>query len=307
MLKTRTLAALLLLVLTTTHAAAHDPYSPRKNDHESPSILISLAIPIILPENAVVVLPRYTPVTQDNVPVFLEDCRTFAFDDLPEEYDIWDESLVNPYGVRLVGMPDTIKIDMRGYFPPSKKHVTSDFGFRKGRFHYGIDLKVHKGDTVFCAFDGQVRLTKSQRKGYGQYVVVRHNNGLETLYAHLDKTLVTPGQTVSAGEALGLGGNTGRSTGYHLHFEARYLGNVINPNDLFDFAEGGVKNEVFWLMAAHFEYMREIEKVRFWTVRSGDSLGKIASKTGVSISRLCTLNHLQQTSTLRIGQKIRYS
>ena len=264
-------------------------------------------IPIILPENALSVLPLYGYFDPNNIPEIFDDCRAANFNDLPLEYDLWDESTINPYGVRLVGMRDTVKIDMRGYFPPTDKYVTSNFGFRKGQFHYGIDLKVFKGDTVYCAFDGQVRITNYQRRGYGYYVVVRHNNGLETIYGHFNKTLVEPGQSVKAGEALGLGGNTGRSTGYHLHFETRYLGNAINPNDLYDFNECRVKSEVLWLTAANFEYVKEVEMIRFWTVRSGDTLGKIASRTGVSISRLCTLNNIKQTSILRIGQKIRYT
>ena len=243
----------------------------------------------------------------EEIPPFYDDPRTAFIDDPLEAYDGWDESLVNPYGIRLVDMKDTIKIDLRGYVPPSVKYVTSDFGYRRGGFHHGIDLKVHKGDSIYCAFDGQIRLTKYQRRGYGYYIVVRHNNGLETLYAHLSKTLVTPGQDVKAGEVLGIGGSTGRSTGYHLHFETRYLGNVVNPNDLFNFKEPGVKSEVFWLSAQNFNYVKEVEKVRYWTVRSGDSLSRIASKTGTSVSRLCSLNKLTTKSVLRIGQKIRYS
>jgi murein DD-endopeptidase MepM/ murein hydrolase activator NlpD len=261
-------------------------------------------IPVLLPENALMVVPHIQP--KEIVPI-VEDCRLLSFDDLPEEYDLWDESLINPYDVRLVDMKDTIKIDLRGYTPPSQKNVTSDFGFRRGKFHYGIDLKVHKGDTIYCAFEGKVRLTNTQKRGYGRYVVVRHNNGLETLYAHLEKTFVTPGQTVQAGEALGLGGNTGRATGYHLHFETRYLGNAINPNDLYNFDECVVKSEVFWLSAANFDYVKEVEKIRVWTVRQGDTLGLIASKTGVSVSRICSLNNIKQTTVLRIGQKIRYT
>ena len=297
------LLAIALLCIQMLLADVNTPPDSRKVDSEPPTPTMYIAI--ILPETAITVTPRFTFAPKE-IPVFSEDNR-FDFDDLPEEYDLWDESLINPYGVRLVDMKDTIKIDMRGYVPPTQKYVTSNFGFRRAQFHYGIDLKVQKGDTIFCAFDGQVRLTKSQRRGYGQFVVVRHQNGLETLYAHLEKTLVVPGQTVSAGEALGLGGNTGRSTGYHLHFETRYLGNAINPNDLYDFVECDVKNEIFWLSAAHFEYVKEIEKVRYWTVRQGDTLGKIASKTGVPVARLCALNKIRQTSILRIGQKIRYT
>ena len=275
----------------------------------APAVLQTLtpsSIPIILPIGAVTVLPS-PPLDSEEIPMIYEDSRFLYFDDLPQEYDIWDESNINPYGVRLVGMTDTIKIDMRGYTPPSKHHITSNFGFRRGGFHSGIDIKVYRGDTVYCAFDGQVRLTNYQRRGYGNFVVVRHSNGLETLYAHLDKTFVSPGQTIASGEALGLGGNTGKSTGYHLHFETRYLGNVIDPNDLYDFNEHRVAKEVFWLSATNFEFVKEVEMVRFWTVRQGDTLGRISSRTGVSISRLCALNNIKSTSILRIGQKIRYT
>ncbi|MCL1974265.1 MAG: M23 family metallopeptidase [Bacteroidetes bacterium] len=237
----------------------------------------------------------------------VDDCRFADLDDLLEEYEVWDESIINPYGIRLAEMPDTLKFDMRGYVPPTKNYITSDFGFRKGSFHYGIDLKVNKGDHIYCAFDGQVRIIQSQRGGYGQYVVIRHYNGLETLYAHLSKILVTPGQTVRAGEVLGLGGRSGHATGYHLHFETRYVGNVIDPNDLYDFETGCVKSEVFLLSAHNFDYVKEVEKIRFWTVRQGDTLGKIASKTGVSVPKLCNLNNIKSTSILKIGQKIRYS
>ena len=280
----------------------------KKATNESRPIY-ALVLPPIPPCHVALDLPIYHFFENEDWEIFpiYDDPRMAFMEDPLEVYDGWDESLVNPYDVRLVDMRDTIKIDLRGYVPPSRKHITSDFGYRRAGFHYGIDLKVHKGDSVYCAFDGQVRLTKYQRRGYGYYVVVRHNNGLETLYAHLSKTLVTPGQTVRAGEVLGMGGNTGRSTGYHLHFETRYLGNVINPNDLFNFEEPGVKNNVFWLSAHNFDYVKEIEKVRYWTVRSGDSLSRIASRTGVSVSRLCSLNRLTTKSVLRIGQKIRYS
>jgi len=296
-----------LFCLQTLHATDNNPLFKKKSTIKSQP-KITLLIPVKLPESAMVVMPP-TLFSQQDIPMILieSDYPMHHFGGLPEEYDIWDESLINPYGVRLAEMTDTIKIDMRGYYPPVQKYITSNFGFRRGQFHYGIDLKVHKGDTVFCAFDGQVRLVNYQRRGYGNYMVVRHNNGLETLYAHLEKTFVPTGDVVKAGEALGLGGNTGRSTGYHLHFETRYLGNVIDPNDLYDFTEYCVKSDIFWLSSANFEYVKEVEKVRFWTVRQGDTLGRISSRTGISISRLCTLNNIKSTSILRIGQRIRYT
>ncbi len=237
----------------------------------------------------------------------IDDCiRAIEFSDLPEEYDIWNDTKINPYQVSLTDMKDTVLIDLANYTPPSEKYVTSDFGFRKWRFHYGIDLKVHRGDSVLCAFDGVVRITRRARD-YGYFVLVRHSNGLETLYAHLNKITVKLGDTLSSGTPVGLGGSTGRSTGYHLHFEIRYLGNPINPNDIIDFQNHLIKNQVFSLCSANFEYKKEIDKIRFWTIRRGDTLGRIASRTGVSIAKLCKLNGIKRTTTLRIGRRIRYT
>ena len=240
------------------------------------------------------------------IPALEEDIRFADFSELPEEYDIWSNSSINPYNVSLVGMKDTIKVDVSGYFPPSVKHVTSNWGFRKWKFHYGIDLKVHRGDTVKSAFDGTVRITRRDR-GYGYFVVVRHDNGLETLYGHLNKILVKPDQKIKAGQAVGMGGNTGRSTGYHLHLEFRYLGNPINPNDIVDFQTHTVKKPVLLISSNTFAYKGEIDKIRYWTVRKGDTLGRIAYRTGVSVSKLCKLNGITKNTILRIGRKIRYT
>lgn len=244
-------------------------------------------------------LPREIPELYDFI-------RSVEFNDLPEEYDIWSDTKINPYQVDLKNMKDTIKIDLSGFSHPGSRYITSDFGFRKWRFHYGIDLKIDKGDSVSSAFDGVVRITK-RAKDYGYYVLMRHFNGLETLYAHLSKIIVNPGDTVKSGEVIGLGGSTGRSTGNHLHFETRYLGNPINPNDLFNFSNYTVINNILLLNGKHFEYKKEIDKIRFWTIRRGDSLGRIAQRTGVSISKLCSLNGISRKSILRIGRRLRYT
>ncbi len=236
-----------------------------------------------------------------------DEIKFSAFSDLPQEYDIWDTQKVNPYNVSLVNMQDTIMIDVSRYVTPSPKHVTSNFGFRKWKHHNGIDLKVHRGDTVRCAFDGVVRMTRYDRRGYGYFTVVRHNNGLETLYGHLARFIAAEGDTLKAGDPIGMGGSTGRSTGYHLHLEVRYLGNPINPNDIIDFNTHTVRNSIFILTAQNFEYKKEIDKIRYWTVRSGDTLGRISVKTGVSVSRLCSLNGITRKTILRIGRRIRYT
>ncbi|MDR0419249.1 MAG: M23 family metallopeptidase, partial [Prevotellaceae bacterium] len=152
-------------------------------------------------------------------------------------YDCWNNHEVNPYKVRLTDTPDTFLIDMSGYCHPTHNVVTSNFGFRRWRYHYGIDLRVRIGDSIKCAFDGKVRIAK-RGKAYGNYVVVRHYNGLETTYAHMSKLLVNVNDEIKAGELVGWGGNTGRSTGPHLHFEMRYLGIPVNPKDFVDFTTG---------------------------------------------------------------------
>lgn len=166
--------------------------------------------------------------------------------ELDEIYSLnWDSQMVNAYtGVTI---PDTQDLDVTGYFHPVKGQVTSQYGYRPrfGRMHKGIDIGLHVGDTVCSAFDGVVRLTKFQRGGYGYYVVIRHDNGMETVYAHLSRFLVKPNQRVRAGEPIALGGNTGLSTGPHLHFETRFMGVAINPALIIDFEKGMTFNDTF--------------------------------------------------------------
>ncbi len=144
-------------------------------------------------------------------------------------YPEWNNVYTTHYGVE---MPDEYKIDLRGFhMPTDSRLVTSHYGYRKTfhRNHYGTDIKVYVGDTIRAAFSGKIRVVDYEGKGYGRYVIIRHPNGLETLYGHMSKQLVKEDQMVKAGEPIGLGGNTGRSKGSHLHFETRFLGKFINP------------------------------------------------------------------------------
>lgn len=160
--------------------------------------------------------------------------------------DFWASEHVNPYG-NAVTVPDRADIDVSDFVVPVPGYVTSNYGYRARfrRNHYGIDLKLNVGDTVRVAFPGKVRLTKYDGRGYGYYVVVRHPNGMETVYGHLSRFLVKPDQTVKAGEAIALGGNTGRSTGPHLHFETRYMGIPINPAAIIDFDNKVPHKDIF--------------------------------------------------------------
>ena len=118
---------------------------------------------------------------------------------------------------------------------PVKGILTSHYGYRRKfkKFHYGVDMRLNVGDTVRCALPGVVTRTGYAPGGYGRYVVVTHANDLETLYGHLNSSMVTPGQQIQAGEAIGLGGETGNATGPHLHFETRHRGKPLDPESRF--------------------------------------------------------------------------
>lgn len=251
----------------------------------------------------------------------------------------WDSKRVNPFNE--ADVPQTADIDVSRFIMPHPGYVTSPYGYRKRyrRLHKGIDLKVYIGDTIRSAFDGKVRLTNYERNGYGYYVIVRHVNGLETVYGHLSKFLVEPDQIVKAGEPIALGGNTGRSTGPHLHFETRFMGYPINPAGIFDFANQTVHTDIYTFdkstyqlarnydPAANADYAKQFreEYVKthpqanasaskqtgtkkqntYYTVRKGDNLSRIATRNGTTVKKLCQLNNLKTTSTLQPGQKLR--
>ncbi len=169
---------------------------------------------------------------------------------------------------------------------PCSGHVTSPFGSRKGRMHYGVDLKLQTGDPVVAAFPGMVRISK-YNKSFGNVVVVRHHNGLETLYAHLSKRKVEPGDLIEAGDTLGLGGNTGRSRGSHLHFEVRFLDQPIDPTLLFDVETGRLKSDNFEIHKGTFESIAAAKAAagsrKYHVVRSGDTLSAIARRHGTTV------------------------
>ena len=254
-------------------------------------------------------------------------------------YDDWS----NKYAHHSTPLPDKFRIDLRGFHMPTPSRVvTSNFGARWGRQHKGLDIKVYIGDTIRAAFDGKVRVVRYEGGGYGKYIVIRHNNGLETIYGHLSKQLVEENQTVRAGEVIGLGGNTGRSTGSHLHFETRLCGVALNPALLFDFRNQDVTGDFYTFNKNTYEeesaqatqlrgkigsggYTRDLiqgsgnvasssrnnynfsDEPRYHKVQSGETLASIAEKRGVSIDDICRLNHIGKTMRVRPGQILRYS
>ena len=261
--------------------------------------------------------------------IFTENYDSPA-DDL---YEDWS----NRYAHQETALPDSFRISLKGFCMPTDSRVlTSNFGARWGRQHKGLDIKVYTGDTIRAAFSGKVRIVRYERRGYGKYVVIRHYNGLETIYGHMSEQLVEEDQEVRAGEPIGLGGNTGRSTGSHLHFETRLCGVALNPALMFDFRNQDVVDDYYMFrkdtyqqegllanrlrgvgndlggneeveMASAAPVVRYARASRFHKVRKGESLYSIARKRGTTVDAIMKLNHLKKSSRLKPGQILKYN
>ena len=257
--------------------------------------------------------------------------------------DEWD----NRYAHRATELPDSFVINLRHFCMPTPSRViTSDFGSRWGRQHKGLDIKVYIGDTIRSAFSGKVRIVRYEAKGYGNYIVIRHPNGLETIYGHLSKHLVTENQVVRAGEPIGLGGNTGRSTGSHLHFETRLCGVALNPALFFDFRNQDITGDHYVFLKDRYEsdsqlatlergkvnggsytrdqvygevgrYNEKAEEAAtqnaantpervYYKVQNGETLASIAKKVGVSVDAICRLDGFRKDQRVKAGMIIRY-
>lgn len=262
----------------------------------------------------------------------VQEERVLAADEIPAEdlySGIWNNRYVNAYR-SIENIPDTFTVNLANFTMPTMGYITSNFGPRRRRMHYGIDLKVQTGDTIYAAFDGKVRVKQYERRGYGYYLALRHPNGLETVYGHLSKFLVEEDDVVKSGDPIALGGNTGRSTGSHLHFEIRFLGNPINPIKIVDF-ENKVCHKDTYLVTAD-SYSRSSKgvnvntlastttrskanvknkyasgNVNYHRIKSGDTLGAIARKYGTTVSKICSLNSITTKTTLRLGKSLRVS
>lgn len=263
----------------------------------------------------------------DHEDIEVDSLLAFPSNDL---YSSWDTTVIHPYSFAESFKQDSALVRLTeptdcGFVLPFNGNVTSEFGWRKRRPHYGTDIDLETGDTVMAAFDGMVRIAKLNRS-YGNVVIIRHKNGLETVYAHLSKILVEPGQTLEAGQIIGLGGNTGHSFGAHLHFEMRYLGQAIDAEDFIDFTTGTLKkNEClitkadvetkYDLRALHSRQKKDLNLARVSgskskygktiTVKKGDTLGRIAQRNHTTIKAICKKNGIKQNKVLRLGQKLK--
>lgn len=259
--------------------------------------------------------------------------------DSPAEdlYEDWS----NQYAHRETTLPDTFRISLKDFcMPTDSRLITSNFGARWGRQHKGLDIKVYIGDTIRAAFSGKVRVVRYEGRGYGKYVVIRHYNGLETIYGHMSKQLVEEDQEVRAGDPIGLGGNTGRSTGSHLHFETRLCGVALNPALMFDFRNQDVVDDYYIFRKSSYkresvvanrlrgvggtsirtdEADEDVELAtaapaasyaqdsHFHKVKRGETLYSIAKRRGTTVSAIMKLNHLKKNAKLRAGQILKYN
>ena len=250
----------------------------------------------------------------------------------------WDENYLFPYyNIPLASLPESTPIklvdSLRAYHYPYKGYVTSRFGPRNGRRHNGMDISLKTGDTIRAVFNGKVRYSKFHENGYGELVVIRHDNGLETFSAHLSKRLVKAGERVVAGQVIGLGGSTGRSSGPHLHFEFRYKGQAFDPERIIDFKTGNLRRDFILLKRTYFDIYSKYEQdfnaevtpapkpatttttkttttksstavkpttpvkpkpaPQYYTVAPGDCLGKIAERFHTPIADLCRMNNMK--------------
>lgn len=264
----------------------------------------------------------------------IEEERVLSEGEIPADElygGIWNSRYVNSYK-SIQNLPDSFTVNLSNYTMPAMGHVTSRFGprGRRKKMHYGIDLKVQTGDTIYAAFDGKVRVKQYERRGYGYYLVLRHPNGLETVYGHLSKFLVTEDDIVKSGDPIALGGNTGRSTGSHLHLEFRFLGRCINPEFIVDFNNKVCHQDAYTVTPNSYKTSAkgvDVTKltasetrssstvtnkyasgaVNYHRIKSGDTLGALAKKYGTSVSKLCNLNGITTKTILRPGKTLRVS
>ncbi len=223
-------------------------------------------------------------------------------------YHKWDTYNTHPYPESISLGDTTLELiltgDARAFVPPVVGVVTSNFG--DGRNHSGMDIDLEVWDTVVAAFDGIVRIAR-KHGGYGRVVVVRHYNGLETLYAHLHRFKVASGDSVKAGQVIGLGGSSGHSSGSHLHFEARFKGKPLNPRHFINFRSNTLINDTVIMHKTKWSYAVTPKGLKYHQVEKGEFLYLIAKRYGTSIYRLCELNGISRNSILRVGQKLRIS
>tara|TARA_B100000902_G_scaffold302663_1_gene290657 strand:+ start:5694 stop:6611 length:918 start_codon:yes stop_codon:yes gene_type:complete len=254
-------------------------------------------------------LLTFDDFSKEKIKIYFDSLKDqFIADTMKIFTEYWSTSRLYPYGdIDLSKMEDsvTIYLDEEAFYCSPSDYLFSPFGPRRGRQHKGIDTDLDIGDTLRTMFDGKVRYT-NYVKGFGNLVIIRHFNGLETYYAHLDKILISSDKIVKAGDVIGLGGETGNALGPHLHFEFRYKDNAFDPEKIIDLKNQKLKSNVLILTKKDFEWKKQWRERKYHKVKSGDTLGHIAQKNNTSVSKILKINKgLSATSILQIGQNIR--
>lgn len=241
--------------------------------------------------------------------------------------DHWSTMTFNPFKKQGVQYPFKLAFEDSVFASPvkRKKVVTSHYGWRRGKPHRGIDIDLVTGEKVYAMLDGKVRYVKYVH-GHGRVVVIRHSNGLETIYSHLSRQLVKANDIVKKGQVIGRGGTSGNTRGSHLHLVVSYKGVFMNPEYLFEFnEENKIRGKEVWVtqkwttpylhtsrrksnidLCVTYEQAKESEKnqKKIYVVKRGDTLSKISYKYNVSIARLCKTNSIRRSSVLKVGQKL---
>ncbi|MEI6865909.1 peptidoglycan DD-metalloendopeptidase family protein [Flavicella sp.] len=241
--------------------------------------------------------------------------------------DNWHTNRINAYEDTQIKFPVYVKFKDSVFTSPilKKKVITSHFGWRNGSAHKGIDIDLHTGDKVVAMLDGKVRYVK-WNNGYGNLIIIRHFNGLETVYAHLSKQLVKANDSVKKGQVIGVGGASGNAIGSHLHLEVRFQGTSLNPEYFFDFGEdNNIRATESWVTkkwsqpftqnssrTENIDVYRSIEEaikntepsITYHIIKKGDTLSFISHKYQISVTNLCKTNKINQKTILRIGQRL---
>ncbi|WP_340156541.1 peptidoglycan DD-metalloendopeptidase family protein [uncultured Winogradskyella sp.] len=271
-------------------------------------------------------LKKSNLINEVEIPLITKPEKASIAVDIKGEF--WDTTNHNPYRETVQQFPLELEfIDSTYASPvPHTKVVTSRYGWRRGRPHNGIDIDLVTGDSVVSILDGVVRIAKYSN-GFGNVVVIRHYNGLESTYAHLSQINAKANDTIRKGEYLGKGGNTGNSRGSHLHLELSYKGQPIHPEYLFEFSpENKIRSQQVWVTQkwthARFHSSKQMSEIKviksedeaallslthqpkFYVVKKGDTLYGISRRNHLSVSRLCKTNAIKQSSPLKIGQKL---